>query len=487
MTPALDRARAARPGARRGHLRRRGTSRSTSPDVDAGYRAELEAAAAKAGTDESVLTGRGGSAAGRSRWSSTSSASSPARSAGPPPTGSPPPYAGPPPRACPLLASTASGGTRMQEGTPAFVRMVEISRALMDHRAAGLPYLVHLRHPTTGGVYASWGSLGHVTVAEPGALVGFLGPKVYEALNGRPFRPGRPGRGEPRRRRRHRRRRRRRGPARRWSTSPSAVLVDPPGPGRLPRRASRPAGRTDDRLGQRSSGTRRTDRVGRARPARPRRHGHDPAARHRRGRARLDRARRADPARRPAVRRRRPGPRPAGARARHGTGRPARGPARHAAGRGAGAAAASPSSTPRAPSCRRDAEERAIAGEIARCIATADHDDGADGLGDPRPGLRGRGAGPPARADGDRDRARLALAAAARGRERHRARRHRRTRPRWPSGSGCGPPTCWPTASCSTWCRRSTASRRRDLAVAVAAECRRSLREQVGGALAVGA
>jgi acetyl-CoA carboxylase carboxyl transferase subunit beta len=68
--------------------------------------------------------------------------------------------------------------------------MVEISRALMSHRLAGLPYLVHLRHPTTGGVYASWGSLGHVTVAEPGALIGFLGPKVYEALQGRPFRPG---------------------------------------------------------------------------------------------------------------------------------------------------------------------------------------------------------------------------------------------------------------------------------------------------------
>ena len=60
----------------------------------------------------------------------------------------------------------------------------------MAHRAAGLPYLVHLRHPTTGGVYASWGSLGHVTVAEPGALVGFLGPKVFEALNGEPFPAG---------------------------------------------------------------------------------------------------------------------------------------------------------------------------------------------------------------------------------------------------------------------------------------------------------
>lgn len=90
----------------------------------------------------------------------------------------------------PLLASTASGGTRMQEGTPAFVKMIDISRAVMDHRAAGLPYLVHLRHPTTGGVFASWGSLAHITVAEPGALVGFLGPKVYELLNGTPFPPG---------------------------------------------------------------------------------------------------------------------------------------------------------------------------------------------------------------------------------------------------------------------------------------------------------
>ena len=89
----------------------------------------------------------------------------------------------------PVLATTASGGTRMQEGTPAFVEMVGITRALMAHRAAGLPYLVYLRHPTTGGVFASWGSLAHVTVAEPGALIGFLGPKVYEALNGHSFPP----------------------------------------------------------------------------------------------------------------------------------------------------------------------------------------------------------------------------------------------------------------------------------------------------------
>ncbi|MFC6883895.1 MULTISPECIES: carboxyl transferase domain-containing protein [Actinomadura] len=90
----------------------------------------------------------------------------------------------------PLLAAPSSGGTRMQEGTAAFVQMARITAAVMAHRAAGLPYLVHLRHPTTGGVFASWGSLGHVTSAEPGALIGFLGPRVYEGMYGEPFPPG---------------------------------------------------------------------------------------------------------------------------------------------------------------------------------------------------------------------------------------------------------------------------------------------------------
>ncbi len=90
----------------------------------------------------------------------------------------------------PLLAAPVSGGTRMQEGTGAFVQMVKITAAIARHKSAGLPYLVYLRHPTTGGVFASWGSLGHLTVAEPGALVGFLGPRVYESLHGRPFPEG---------------------------------------------------------------------------------------------------------------------------------------------------------------------------------------------------------------------------------------------------------------------------------------------------------
>jgi len=156
----------------------------------AAYRAELEAAADKAGTDESVVTGVGdvngrrvcvivnefaflagsiGTDAARRITAAFRRATA---------------------EGLPVLASTASGGTRMQEGTPAFVGMVDITRAVMDHRAAGLPYLVYLRHPTTGGVFASWGSLAHVTVAEPGALIGFLGPKVYEALNGRAFPEG---------------------------------------------------------------------------------------------------------------------------------------------------------------------------------------------------------------------------------------------------------------------------------------------------------
>jgi acetyl-CoA carboxylase carboxyl transferase subunit beta len=172
-----------------------GTFESWDLPVDIGgwpadYRAELLAARERSGADESVLTGRGtvrgrpvavlvsefsflGGSIGRDAADRIVRAVRRATA-----------------EQLPLVAATASGGTRMQEGTPAFVRMAEISSALMDHRGAGLPYLVYLRHPTTGGVYASWGSLGHVTVAEPEALVGFLGPKVYEAVNGTPFPPG---------------------------------------------------------------------------------------------------------------------------------------------------------------------------------------------------------------------------------------------------------------------------------------------------------
>jgi acyl-CoA carboxylase subunit beta len=84
----------------------------------------------------------------------------------------------------PMICLPASGGTRMQEGTIAFLQMVKITAAVAAHKSTHLPYLVYLRHPTTGGVFASWGSLGHLTLAEPGALIGFLGPRVYQALSG---------------------------------------------------------------------------------------------------------------------------------------------------------------------------------------------------------------------------------------------------------------------------------------------------------------
>lgn len=90
----------------------------------------------------------------------------------------------------PVVALPCSGGTRMQEGTPAFLEMAAITAAVTEHRRAGFPYLVYLRHPTTGGVFASWGSLGHVTWAQPQALVGFLGPRVVAGLTGEPLADG---------------------------------------------------------------------------------------------------------------------------------------------------------------------------------------------------------------------------------------------------------------------------------------------------------
>lgn len=90
----------------------------------------------------------------------------------------------------PVVAFPTSGGTRMQEGTPAFLRMVPVAAAVQRHRSAGLPYVVWLRDPTTGGVMATWGSLGQVTAAAPGALAGFLGPRVFEAMRGEEFPPG---------------------------------------------------------------------------------------------------------------------------------------------------------------------------------------------------------------------------------------------------------------------------------------------------------
>src|SRR5262249_17524935 len=77
-----------------------------------------------------------------------------------------------------------------QEGTVAFANLVGVAAAIGRHVAAGLPYLVYLRNPTTGGVLATWGSLGQLTAAEPGALIGYHGPRVSAALTGAEFPAG---------------------------------------------------------------------------------------------------------------------------------------------------------------------------------------------------------------------------------------------------------------------------------------------------------
>ncbi|NND84227.1 MAG: acetyl-CoA carboxylase carboxyl transferase subunit beta, partial [Acidimicrobiia bacterium] len=80
----------------------------------------------------------------------------------------------------PLIVVSASGGARMQEGIYSLMQMAKTSTVLARIHDAGLPFLSILTHPTTGGVTASYAMLGDVNLAEPGALVGFAGPRVIE-------------------------------------------------------------------------------------------------------------------------------------------------------------------------------------------------------------------------------------------------------------------------------------------------------------------
>ena len=80
----------------------------------------------------------------------------------------------------PLVIFAASGGARMQEGILSLMQMPRSTIAVQMVRDAGLPYVVVLTHPTTGGVTASYAMLGDVHLAEPGALIGFAGPRVIE-------------------------------------------------------------------------------------------------------------------------------------------------------------------------------------------------------------------------------------------------------------------------------------------------------------------
>ncbi|MFE6053811.1 carboxyl transferase domain-containing protein [Kitasatospora sp. NPDC056446] len=154
------------------------------PPADPGYRASLDRARDRTGLDEAVLTGLGlvdgrpvaliasefgflGGSIGVATAERITRAVERATA-----------------ERLPLLALPVSGGTRMQEGSAAFLCMLRITAAVQTHRAAGLPYLTYLRNPTMGGVFASWGTLGQLVLAEPGARLGFLGPRVYEELRG---------------------------------------------------------------------------------------------------------------------------------------------------------------------------------------------------------------------------------------------------------------------------------------------------------------
>ena len=83
-------------------------------------------------------------------------------------------------RRVPLVIVSASGGARMQEGVLSLMQMAKISAALARLSKARLPYISILTDPTTGGVTASFAMLGDLNVAEPGALIGFAGPRVIQ-------------------------------------------------------------------------------------------------------------------------------------------------------------------------------------------------------------------------------------------------------------------------------------------------------------------
>ncbi len=83
-------------------------------------------------------------------------------------------------QSAPLVVIPASGGARMQEGVLSLMQMARTTIAIDEVKEAGLPYVVVLTNPTTGGVTASFAMLGDVTLAEPGAIVGFAGARVIE-------------------------------------------------------------------------------------------------------------------------------------------------------------------------------------------------------------------------------------------------------------------------------------------------------------------
>jgi len=90
----------------------------------------------------------------------------------------------------PLIIISTSGGARMQEGILSLMQMVKTSAELALLAQKNIPYISILTHPTTAGVMASYASLGDIIIAEPGALLGFTGPRVIEQTIGEKLPPG---------------------------------------------------------------------------------------------------------------------------------------------------------------------------------------------------------------------------------------------------------------------------------------------------------
>ena len=164
--------------------------RSRDPLAYPGYREALQRASDKAGTDESVVTGEAtigghevelavfrfafmggsmGEVAGERLARSMEAAAT---------------------RGVPFVLRTATGGARMQEGMRSLIQMPKVVAARLTLAEASQPFVAFLGNPTTGGVFASLGSLADVTLAETDATIGFAGPRVAERATGRPLEPG---------------------------------------------------------------------------------------------------------------------------------------------------------------------------------------------------------------------------------------------------------------------------------------------------------
>jgi acetyl-CoA carboxylase carboxyl transferase subunit beta len=93
-------------------------------------------------------------------------------------------------KALPLIIISTSGGARMYEGMFSLMQMAKTCAALAYHAKARLPYISVLTHPTTAGVMASYASVGDLIIAEPGAMIGFAGPRVIKDTTQAELPPG---------------------------------------------------------------------------------------------------------------------------------------------------------------------------------------------------------------------------------------------------------------------------------------------------------